>query len=71
MNTVSFGGQQIGVAVAMNRTPHRCGKNDLKPLLTVAGIRGMQCAVCKDVWRIEHRNNRVMNIYRNGARQEA
>ena len=49
---------------------HRCGKDDLKRVPDRNGMRGAQCNKCFDIWRIEYRNNRVLNVYRNGVRQD-
>lgn len=58
-------------AVVSTPKPHRCGKNDLQPGFPEAnGMRSMKCNKCHSVWHIEYRNNRVMNIFRDGVRQE-
>jgi hypothetical protein len=70
--TVQTSGADPSCAVVSVPKPHRCGKDDLKPLPTEnqGRLRRMQCATCKDIWCIEYRNQRVLNIYRNGVRQE-
>lgn len=49
---------------------HLCRKNDLKAGYEMAkGWRSMKCEKCHSVWHIEYRNNRVLNVFRDGVKQ--